>query len=165
MGTFFNNGAHTLDFFSHQMFLVYFGTARMDYQQEYIKHEYVELKMPAGRDSDGKLTFLLDPYHLHIWPRHSFMLIALPNKVIQTIPCWPFIYELIKCQDKTFTCTLFAPSSDLDRLHSADAVLDWFRTYFPDALDMIGEKTLLDDFTRNPRSPLICTKVKSAVTS
>jgi kynurenine 3-monooxygenase len=53
----------------------------MDYQQEYIKHEYIELKMPAGRDGKGKPTFLLDPHHLHIWPRHSFMLIALPNKV------------------------------------------------------------------------------------
>ncbi|KAF5380908.1 hypothetical protein D9615_003881 [Tricholomella constricta] len=115
---------------------------RMDYQQEYIKHEYVELKMPAGRDSDGKPTFLLDQNHLHIWPRHSFMLIALPNK------------------DKTFTCTLFAPSLDLDRLSSADAILDWFRTYFPDALLMIGEKTLVHDFTHNPRSPLICTKSK-----
>ncbi|GLB35038.1 putative catalyzes the hydroxylation of L-kynurenine (L-Kyn) to form 3-hydroxy-L-kynurenine (L-3OHKyn) [Lyophyllum shimeji] len=113
---------------------------RMDYQQEYIKHEYIELKMPAGRDSYGKPKFLLDPNHLHIWPRHSFMLIALPNK------------------DKTFTCTLFAPSSDLDRLNSADTIIAWFRTYFPDALSMIGEETLVKDFMRNPRSPLICTK-------
>ncbi|KAF8078035.1 hypothetical protein FPV67DRAFT_1463893 [Lyophyllum atratum] len=113
---------------------------RMDYQQEYIKHEYIELKMPAGRDSDGKSTFLLDPNHLHIWPRHSFMLIALPNK------------------DKTFTCTLFAPSLDLDCLNSPESIINWFRTYFPDALLMIGEKTLVSDFTRNPRSALICTK-------
>ena len=54
---------------------------RMDYQQEYIKHEYIELKMPAGQDGEGNPTFLLDPRHLHIWPRHSFMLIALPNQV------------------------------------------------------------------------------------
>ncbi|KAG5646675.1 hypothetical protein DXG03_002665 [Asterophora parasitica] len=113
---------------------------RMDYQQEYIKHEYIELKMPAGQDADGKPTFLLDPNHLHIWPRHSFMLIALPNK------------------DKTFTCTLFAPSLDLDCLNSTEVILEWFRTYFPDALLMIGEKTLVNDFTHNPRSPLICTK-------
>ncbi|RDB20986.1 Kynurenine 3-monooxygenase [Hypsizygus marmoreus] len=115
---------------------------RMDYQQEYIKHEYIELRMPAGQDDDGKPTFLIDPNHLHIWPRHSFMLVALPNK------------------DKTFTCTLFAPSSDFDRLSSADAILDWFRTYFPDALLLIGEKNLLNDFSQNPRSPLMCTKSK-----
>jgi len=53
----------------------------MDYSQEYIKDEYIELKMPAGRDADGRPVFALDPNHLHIWPRHSFMLIALPNKV------------------------------------------------------------------------------------
>ena len=55
----------------------------MDYQQSYIPHEYLELKMPAGPPSegDGEPSFLIDPNHLHIWPRHSFMLIALPNKV------------------------------------------------------------------------------------
>ncbi|KAG6818190.1 hypothetical protein H0H87_000095 [Tephrocybe sp. NHM501043] len=115
---------------------------RMDYQQEYIKHEYIELKMPAGVDADGNSTFLLDPNHLHIWPRHSFMLIALPNK------------------DKTFTCTLFAPSSDLDRLNSPEAILGWFKLHFSDALARIGENVLLEDFMRNPRSPLICTKSK-----
>lgn len=57
----------------------------MDYQQEYINDEYVELKIPPGRDNGGRPTFLLDPNHLHIWPRHSFMLIALPNKVCRSI--------------------------------------------------------------------------------
>lgn len=53
----------------------------MNYQQEYIRDEYKELKMQPGRDKDGNPTFLIDPNHLHIWPRHSFMLIALPNQV------------------------------------------------------------------------------------
>ncbi|KAG2020383.1 kmo protein [Coprinopsis cinerea AmutBmut pab1-1] len=113
---------------------------RMNYQQEYITSEYVELKMPAGRDDHGEPTFLLDPNHLHIWPRHSFMLIALPNK------------------DKTFTCTLFAPTADLDRLNSPDSILAWFKFYFPDAVQAIGEDILIADFLKNPRSPLICTK-------
>lgn len=53
----------------------------MNYQQEYITDEYIELKMPAGvDDASGELDFQLDQNHLHIWPRHSFMLIALPNK-------------------------------------------------------------------------------------
>jgi len=52
----------------------------MDFQQEYIRDEYVELRMPAGKNKDGLPIFQLDPNHLHIWPRHSFMLIALPNK-------------------------------------------------------------------------------------
>jgi len=53
----------------------------MDFQQEYISHEYIELKIPPSRDDRDDPAFLLDPGHLHIWPRHSFMLIALPNKV------------------------------------------------------------------------------------
>jgi kynurenine 3-monooxygenase len=53
----------------------------MNYQQEYITHEYIELRIPAGRDSHGKQTFLLDPNHLHVWPRSSFMLTAFPNNV------------------------------------------------------------------------------------
>lgn len=113
---------------------------RMNYQQEYISSEYVELRMPAGRDHQGNPSFLLDPNHLHIWPRHSFMLIALPNK------------------DKTFTCTLFAPTAELDRLSSPDSILAWFKFYFPDAVQKIGEQMLVADFLKNPRSPLICTK-------
>ncbi|KAF9264797.1 FAD/NAD(P)-binding domain-containing protein [Marasmius fiardii PR-910] len=113
---------------------------RMDYQQEYIKHEYIELKMPAGHDTAGRPTFLLDPNHLHIWPRRSYMLIALPNK------------------DKTFTCTLFAPSVELDRLSPPEIFLPWFKSNFPDALNALGEKNLIHDYTHNPRSPLICTK-------
>ncbi|KAF9052962.1 hypothetical protein BJ165DRAFT_1444407 [Panaeolus papilionaceus] len=115
---------------------------RMNFQQEYIRDEYIEFKMPAGRNEKGEPTFLLDPNHLHIWPRHSFMFIALPNK------------------DKTFTCTLFAPSTELDRLCSADVILSWFKFYFPDAVRAIGEQRLVEDFMKNPRCPLICTKAK-----
>ncbi|KAL0947011.1 hypothetical protein HGRIS_013155 [Hohenbuehelia grisea] len=115
---------------------------RMNYEQEYIKDEYKELKMPAGRNEYGETTFLIDPNHLHIWPRHSFMLIALPNK------------------DKTFTCTLFAPSTEFERLKTPESILAWFRSNFPDALGFIGEETLIKDFQRNPRSPLICTKLR-----
>ena len=53
----------------------------MDYQQQYIPDEYLELRIPAGVGGDGSPVFKMDPGYLHIWPRHSFMLIALPNKV------------------------------------------------------------------------------------
>lgn len=62
----------------------------MDYQQEYIPHEYMELKMPAAYDADGNPAFALDPNHLHIWPRHSFMLMGLPNQVRR--PLYIYIY-------------------------------------------------------------------------
>ncbi|KAI0705824.1 FAD/NAD-P-binding domain-containing protein [Cytidiella melzeri] len=118
---------------------------RMDYQQTYIPHEYLELRMPAGpvNETDGQATFLIDPNHLHIWPRHSFMLIALPNK------------------DRTFTCTLFAPTSEFEQLDTAEKTLRWFKTYFPDALPLIGEDNLLRDFDNNPRSSLITVKVRT----
>ena len=68
---------------------------RMDYQQEYIQHEYLELKILPGRDHRNDPMFLLDPNHLHIWPRHSFMLIALPNKVSRLLQPSPMsIYNL-----------------------------------------------------------------------
>ena len=77
---------------SHQLYLTR-CSCRMNYQQEYIRDEYVELKVPAGKDHNGEPTFLLDPNHLHIWPRHSFMLIALPNKV--RFPMWDYFDALI----------------------------------------------------------------------
>ncbi|KAI0094015.1 FAD/NAD-P-binding domain-containing protein [Irpex rosettiformis] len=117
---------------------------RMDYQQTYIPHEYLELRMPAGpvNETDGQGSFLIDPNHLHIWPRHSFMLIALPNK------------------DRTFTCTLFAPTSEFDQLDTEEKTLKWFGTHFPDALPLIGEDNLLRDFKNNPRSSLITVKAQ-----
>ncbi|KAK7691164.1 hypothetical protein QCA50_006267 [Cerrena zonata] len=117
---------------------------RMDFQQQYIPHEYLELRAPAGppKEQGGETTYLMDPNHLHIWPRESYMLIALPN------------------QDKTFTLTLFAPTEEFDRLTSPDVILSWFKAEFPDALKMIGESSLLNSFKRNPRSPLITIKAK-----
>jgi kynurenine 3-monooxygenase len=37
--------------------------------------------------------------------------------------------------------------------------VDWFKSYFPDALALIGEDSLVNDMTSHPRSALICTKV------
>ncbi|CAG8647185.1 6219_t:CDS:2, partial [Acaulospora morrowiae] len=52
----------------------------MDYQQEYIPHAYRELTIPPKVNENGKREFAMDFNHLHIWPRHKFMMIALPNK-------------------------------------------------------------------------------------
>ncbi|KAG9103241.1 kynurenine 3-monooxygenase, mitochondrial precursor [Ceratobasidium sp. 370] len=112
----------------------------MDYQQEYLPHDYIELSIPPGSDSNGDPTFLLDPNHLHIWPRHSFMLIALPNK------------------NKSFTCTLFAPTKELDELDTTEKFVTWFETHFCDAVDHIGRSRLAASFERNPRNSLICVK-------
>jgi len=50
----------------------------MNYSQEYIGHGYKELTI-KGTDEGGE--YRMDHSHLHIWPRHTFMMIALPNKV------------------------------------------------------------------------------------
>ena len=115
----------------------------MDFEQKYMQDEYMELRMPPGRDADGQSTFLLHPNRLHIWPRHSFMLIALPNK------------------DKTFTCTLFAPTADFNQISDPQRALDWFGSQFPDALRHIGREGVVQAFKSNPRSPLIAVKVSN----
>jgi kynurenine 3-monooxygenase len=50
---------------------------RMNFSQRYIEHGYQELTIPATADNQ----FALAPDRLHIWPRHTFMMIALPNTV------------------------------------------------------------------------------------
>ncbi|KAI8977092.1 hypothetical protein BDF20DRAFT_821426 [Mycotypha africana] len=113
---------------------------RMNYDQEYIDTGYCELSMPPARDKDGKPTFALDPNHLHIWPRHTFMLIALPNP------------------DLTFTCTLFMPFQMFDDIKTEDQLLTFFQEHFNDSIPLIGEKNLKSDFFNNPRGSLITVK-------
>ena len=60
---------------------------RFDFEQRYLPHGYKEVPMMPGADGD----FQMEADGLHIWPRGTFMLMALPNP------------------DKTFTCTLFGP--------------------------------------------------------
>lgn len=70
--------------------------------------------------------------------------------------------ELTESQDRTFTCTLFAPTETFERLSksSQNEQLAWFKSNFSDALDLIGADALLRDLERNPRSPLISIKVR-----
>lgn len=123
---------------------------RVDFSQEYIDDLYLELSIPPGIDQNtGEPVFLLDPAHLHIWPRQSFMLIALPN------------------QDKSFTCTLFAPYHGVfDQLQvpksqaEKDHIVEFFKTHFPDALSLIGQDDLIRCFIDNPRGSLLTIKCK-----
>src|SRR5664279_3173015 len=63
------------------------------YSQDYLAHGYKELTIPARAGE-----FALDPDALHIWPRGSSMMIALPNL------------------DRSFTCTLFWPHPEFEAL-------------------------------------------------
>jgi kynurenine 3-monooxygenase len=107
---------------------------RMDYSQRYIDCAYLELSIAPGNEDD---KFRIDKNHLHIWPRHNFMLIALPNL------------------DGSFTSTFFAPWSIIESLDSDERVLELFRTEFPDAVPLITEEKLLYAFRNHPRGKLL----------
>ena len=139
----------------------------------FLDHGYKELHIPEIREFRSKPNFLtpsgswfaMEPNALHIWPRHKFMMIALPNF------------------DGSFTCTLFlahkseppasaggkdvankgssgppanAGGSDktfaFDELTSDDEVRDFFNREFPGAVPYMP--TLVEDFFANPTGNL-----------
>lgn len=107
---------------------------RFDYSQHYIEHGYKELRIPPGPNGE----FLMEKNALHIWPRESFMLIALPNP------------------DATFTCTLFFPfegETSFARMKTPEDFHTFFEKNFPDALQLMP--TLAEDFRDNPTSSLV----------
>ncbi|KAI9468764.1 kynurenine 3-monooxygenase, mitochondrial precursor [Coemansia sp. RSA 989] len=108
---------------------------RMNYSQTYIEHGYCEFSMPAQEGA-----FAMNPNHLHIWPRGSFMLIALPNL------------------DHSFTCTLFMPWSQFDQIKSNDDIVAFFHKHFPDALQLIGEQRIRLEYAANPKGSLMYLK-------
>ncbi|RXK35051.1 kynurenine 3-monooxygenase [Tremella mesenterica] len=112
---------------------------RVNFSQEFISHAYIELHMPPDPTKAG--GFKMEPNHLHIWPRHSFMLIALPNK------------------DGSFTMTLFIPFEEAKRLDTRDGALAFFQEHFSSAIDLMGKERLLDDLERNPRGNLVTMNV------
>ena len=109
-------------------------TDRFDLSQDYIEHGYKEFHIPPG--TDGR--FLLEKNSLHIWPRESFMMIALPNP------------------DGSFTCTLFFPFEgdvSFSALKSDQQILEFFQEMFPDILPLMPKA--LDDFKSTPPSSLV----------
>lgn len=107
---------------------------RFDYSQDYLEHGYKELTIPAAPGA----THRIDRNALHIWPRGTFMMIALPN------------------QDGSFTCTLFWPYKgphSFETMPSGDAALEFFRREFPDAVPLIPN--LKDDWEHNPAASLV----------
>ncbi|GLV41167.1 cinnabar [Carabus blaptoides fortunei] len=106
-----------------------------DFNQKYIEHGYLELCIPP---SDNK--FAMEENYLHIWPRGEFMMIALPN------------------QDRTWTVTLFMPFAKFKLLDTSETLLAFFQKYFPDSVELIGRKHLVNDFFKATPSPLVSIK-------
>jgi kynurenine 3-monooxygenase len=112
-------------------------TDRFDYEQDYIEHGYKEFTIPAGPNG----AFQLEKNSLHIWPRESYMLIALPNP------------------GGSFTCTLFFPWEgpvSFQSLQDDRSVVDFFTRNFPDAATLIPD--IPEDFRKNPASSLVTIK-------
>lgn len=112
---------------------------RMNFSQEYIDMQYLELSIPPKLD--GPSPFSIDAHHLHIWPRKNFMLIALPN------------------ENGSFTVTFFSPWSVMEQLKTEDEFLQFFKTNFPDAYDLIGDGSLKHTYNNNPRGSLMQVEV------
>lgn len=141
--------------------------------QIFLDHGYKELHIPPRTTGNPSAfddqRFLIEKNALHIWPRHKFMMIALPNF------------------DGSFTCTLFLAhessnprgsecaalnsarmdaeeheplastlrtgrAAAFDQLTNETAVLEFFSHEFPDAVPLLP--TLVEDFFHNPTSHL-----------
>lgn len=109
---------------------------RMSFSQDFLDYGYKELVMPAAEDGG----YRMDPNALHIWPRHQYMLIALPN------------------QDGSFTVTLFLPRATEEgpcfgSLQTPESVQEFFAEHFPDALAHISDLT--EQFFHNPIGSMV----------
>jgi kynurenine 3-monooxygenase len=105
-----------------------------EYDESYLAHGYKELTIPPAPDG----SWQMEKEALHIWPRKSFMMIALPNP------------------DGSFTCTLFwefeGPRS-FASTRTDDQIRHFFEEEFPDAVPLMP--SLVDDFKTNPTGSLV----------
>jgi kynurenine 3-monooxygenase len=108
--------------------------AEFEYDESYLAHGYKELTIPPAPDG----RWQMEKEALHIWPRKSFMMIALPNP------------------DGSFTCTLFwefkGPRS-FESTKTDDDVRRFFDEEFSDAVPLMP--SLLEDYRANPTGSLV----------
>jgi kynurenine 3-monooxygenase len=104
------------------------------YDESYLAHGYKELTIPPNPDGSWRM----EKNALHIWPRKSFMMIALPNP------------------DGSFTCTLFwefeGPRS-FATTKTDEEVRGFFEAEFPDAVPLMPN--LIEDYVNNPTGSLV----------
>ena len=101
---------------------------KINCRKDKLEYGYKEISLPAY-----KSDFQLNKNALHIWPRKSFMVIALPNT------------------DKTFTCTLFYPlkgESSFESLVNRNQIKEFFIENFGDLYKQIPN--LYEQFSQNP---------------
>ena len=104
------------------------------YHESYLAHGYKELTIPPSANG----SWQLEKNALHIWPRKSFMMIALPNP------------------DGSFTCTLFwqfEGARSFATTTTDDDVRRFFEEEFSDAIPLMPH--LAQDFRENPTGSLV----------
>lgn len=112
-------------------------TARFNFSQQYLDYGYKELTIPAT--AAGR--HVMETHALHIWPRGSYMLIALPNI------------------DGTFGCILFLPFEGKDSFAELDSEVDvqrFFEAHFPDVVPMMPK--LAENVFANPTGTMVTIK-------
>ena len=111
---------------------------RFDFRQDYLEYGYKELTLPP---IEGR--FALEPEALHIWPRRTYMMIALPNT------------------DATFTCTLFWPyegNPSFATIRTPESIRSFFSTTFPDAVPYLPR--LVEEFEEHPVGSLVTVRCR-----
>jgi kynurenine 3-monooxygenase len=107
---------------------------RFNYEQHYIEHGYKEFTIrPAA---GGK--WAIRPDGLHIWPRKSFMMIALPNN------------------DFTFTATMFFPfdgEKSFRAIREDVQIRQLFEEEFPDFTRVVPD--YIQQYRQNPDASLV----------
>ncbi len=110
---------------------------RFNFSQQYLEHGYKELTIPAGPNGQ----YQIEKNALHIWPRHTYMLIALPNI------------------DGGFACIFFFPFEGEPSFASLDGeekVRRFFQEQFPDAVPLMPN--LLENYFTNPTGAMVTVK-------
>jgi kynurenine 3-monooxygenase len=110
---------------------------RFELSQAHLDYGYKELTIAAN--PRGKHA--LEPNALHIWPRGSYMLIALPNV------------------DGTLACILFLPFQGKDSFAAIDTgekALKFFEERFPDAVPLMPQ--LRENYASNPTGSMVTVK-------
>jgi kynurenine 3-monooxygenase len=110
---------------------------RFNFSQQYLDYGYKELTIPSKPNG----SHALEKHALHIWPRGSFMLIALPNV------------------DGTFACILFLPFEGPDSFATLTThwdVVKFFDGRFPDVVPLTPHLT--DNYLTNPTGTMVTIK-------
>ncbi len=94
---------------------------------EILGADYKEMYMPAG--SNGE--YVIEKNALHIWPRGSHMLMALPNL------------------DGSFTMTVYLPTEDFKKLNTKEAIQKHFEEFYKDSIPLMPDYQT--EFLENPQ--------------